>query len=144
MRANNAGLLLIYEVILTPTHSRWGGALGSTLGVSPPPKWSVASCPDHERIERNRPAIRHVLSSQILFSPVRRPWDSRRSTPDLLTLSTYGIAALVAGGIAAKLGFFKGLWVALFAAKKFIIIGIIALVVAIKKFFGKGKNVTES
>lgn len=44
----------------------------------------------------------------------------------------------------AKLGFFKGLWVALFAAKKFIIIGIIALVVAIKKFFGKGKNVTES
>ena len=64
--------------------------------------------------------------------------------PDLLTLSTYGIAALVAGGIAAKLGFFKGLWVALFAAKKFIIIGIIALVVAIKKFFGKGKNVTES
>ena len=83
---------------------------------------------------------------------MRRPWDSRRSTPDLLTLSTYGIAALVAGGIAAlvaggiaaKLGFFKGLWVALFAAKKFIIIGIIALVVAIKKFFGKGKNVTES
>jgi hypothetical protein len=55
-----------------------------------------------------------------------------------------GIAVLVAGGIAAKLGFFKGLWVALFAAKKFIIIGIIALVVAIKKFFGKGKNVTES
>ena len=44
-------------------------------------------------------------------------------------LSTYGIAALVAEGIAAKLGFFKGLWVALFAAKKFIIIGIIALVV---------------
>ena len=75
---------------------------------------------------------------------MRRPWDSRRSTADLLTLSTYGIAALVAGGIAAKLGFFKGLWVALFAAKKFIIIGIIALVVAIKKFFGKGKNVTES
>ena len=65
-----------------------GGALGSTLGVSPPPKWSVASCPDHERIERNRPAIRRVLSSQILFSPVRRPWDSRRSTPALLTLST--------------------------------------------------------
>ena len=59
-------------------------------------------------------------------------------------VATYGIAALVAGGIAAKLGFFKGLWVALFAAKKFIIIGIIALVVAIKKFFGKGKNVTES
>jgi hypothetical protein len=53
-----------------------------------------------------------------------------------LTLSTYGIATLVAGGIAATLGFFKGLWVALFAAKKFIIIGIIALVVAIKKYSG--------
>ena len=76
---------------------------------------------------------------------MRRPWDSRRSTPDPLTLSTYGIAALVAGGISAKLGCFKGLWVALFAAKKFIIIGVpIALVVTVKKFFGKGKNVTES
>jgi hypothetical protein len=39
---------------------------------------------------------------------VRRPWDSRRSTPDLLTLSTYGIAALVAGGIAARLRFGSG------------------------------------
>jgi hypothetical protein len=38
-----------------------------------------------------------------------------------------GIAVLVAGGIAAKLGFFKGLWVALFAAKKFIIRRLLSL-----------------
>ena len=30
---------------------------------------------------------------------MRRPWDSRRSTPDLLTLSTYGIAALAYDGV---------------------------------------------
>ena len=57
-----------------------------------------------------------------------------------MTLSTYGIAALIAGGIAAKLGFFKGLWVALFAAKKFIIVDIIALVVAIKKYSGRART----
>ena len=51
----------------------------------------------------------HVWLRDVCSATVRRPWDSRRSTPDLLTLSTYGIAALVAGGIAAKLGFFKGL-----------------------------------
>jgi len=57
-----------------------------------------------------------------------------------LTLSTYGHRG---AGSRRHCGQ-TCLWVALFAAKKFIIIGIIALVVAIKKFFGKGKNVTES
>ncbi len=45
--------------------------------------------------------------------------------------------ALVAGGIAAKLGLFKGLWVAILAGKKFVIMGIVALAALLKKFFGK-------
>jgi len=54
-------------------------------------------------------------------------------------VATYGLAALVAGGLLAKGGFFKLLIAGALAAKKFVIIGVVALVAAIKKFFG-GKN----
>lgn len=52
-------------------------------------------------------------------------------------MATYGLAALVAGGIAGKMGFFKMLLVGLVAAKKFVIIGVMAVVAAIKKLFGR-------
>ncbi|MEY4916146.1 MAG: putative rane protein [Verrucomicrobiota bacterium] len=58
-------------------------------------------------------------------------------------VAEYGIATLVAGGAlaaAAKLGLFKGLWIGLLAAKKFIIIGVIAVIAAFKKFFKRGDN----
>ncbi len=51
--------------------------------------------------------------------------------------AAYGIAALVAGGIAAKAGLFKGLWIALLAAKKFVIIGVIAVAGVFKKIWAK-------
>ncbi len=54
-------------------------------------------------------------------------------------VATYGLAALVAGGILAKTGFLKVLITGLLAAKKFVIIGIIALWGTIKKLFG-GKS----
>jgi uncharacterized membrane-anchored protein len=50
-------------------------------------------------------------------------------------IATYGLAALVAGGFAAKAGFFKVLLAGLLAAKKFVIIGVIALFAVIKKLF---------
>jgi uncharacterized membrane-anchored protein len=55
-------------------------------------------------------------------------------------VAAYGLAALVAGGVAAKAGFFKVLWIGLLAAKKFIIIGIIALGAFIKKLFNRGNS----
>ena len=58
--------------------------------------------------------------------------------PKVDKVAKYGIATLVAGGalaLAAKAGFFKVLLVGLLAAKKFIIIGLIALVAFAKKFF---------
>ncbi len=58
--------------------------------------------------------------------------------PKVDKVATYGIAALVAGGVlagAAKLGFFKLLWVGLIAAKKFVIIGVLAVVAFFKKMF---------
>ena len=54
-------------------------------------------------------------------------------------LATYGLAALVTGGIAAKLGFFKLLWVGLLALKKFVVIGVVALSTWVKKLFGRQK-----
>jgi uncharacterized membrane-anchored protein len=48
----------------------------------------------------------------------------------------YGIAALVAGGAAAKLGLFGKLFAVILAFKKALILGVIALWAGIKKFFG--------
>lgn len=42
-------------------------------------------------------------------------------------VAAYGIGALIAGGVAAKAGLFKVLLAALLGAKKFVIIGVIAL-----------------
>jgi uncharacterized membrane-anchored protein len=50
-------------------------------------------------------------------------------------LAAYGIAALVAGGIAAKAGLFAKLGLLLLAMKKFIILGVAAIGGAISKFF---------
>ena len=51
-------------------------------------------------------------------------------------VAEYGIAALIAGGIAVKAGLFKGLWIALLAGKKFVIIAFAAVAAWIKKLFG--------
>lgn len=62
--------------------------------------------------------------------------------PKVDKVAKYGIAALVAGGVlgaAAKLGLLKVIWVAILAAKKFVIIGIVALVAFFKKLF-KGRS----
>jgi uncharacterized membrane-anchored protein len=58
-------------------------------------------------------------------------------------VATYGIAALVAGGVlavAAKAGFFKLLLVSLAAGWKFILIGAAAVVAFFKKLFKRGNN----
>jgi uncharacterized membrane-anchored protein len=56
-------------------------------------------------------------------------------TPSTDKTATYGLAALVAGGIGAKAGLFKGLWLGILAFKKFIIIGVVALGALVKKIF---------
>lgn len=55
-------------------------------------------------------------------------------------VATYGLAALVAGGVLAKSGLFKVLITALIAGKKFVVVGAIALFSAIKKFFSGKSN----
>jgi len=51
-------------------------------------------------------------------------------------LAAYGIAALVAGGVAAKAGLFSKLLVLLLAAKKFLVVLLIGIAAAMKKVFG--------
>jgi uncharacterized membrane-anchored protein len=55
-------------------------------------------------------------------------------------VAAYGLAALVAGGLAAKTGLLKGLFVAILAFKKFLVIGVIALIAGVQKFFSWRKG----
>jgi uncharacterized membrane-anchored protein len=55
-------------------------------------------------------------------------------------LAEYGLGALVAGGVAAKLGLFAKLGVFLLAIKKFVIMGVIAIGAFVAKFFKKKDN----
>ncbi len=52
-------------------------------------------------------------------------------------MAEYGLAALVAGGVAAKMGLFAKLGVFLLAFKKFIIIGFVAVAAFLKNIFSK-------
>ena len=55
-------------------------------------------------------------------------------------VAAYGIAALVAGAIAAKAGLFAKLFVLLLAFKKFAIVGFIALAALVRKLFARAKS----
>jgi uncharacterized membrane-anchored protein len=59
-------------------------------------------------------------------------------------VAEYGIAALVAGGVAAKLGLFGKLLALIVAFKKLIVLGVIAFGSAIFKFFKREKKVDLS
>jgi len=87
----------------------------------------MASLPD---IEKQVPELVGMAD----FNAGQRYTDFNKSSD---RVAAYGLAALVAGGIAAKAGFFKVLLVGLLAAKKFIVIGCIALVGFFKKLFGR-------
>lgn len=53
-------------------------------------------------------------------------------------VAAYGIGALVAGKLAARAGLFKVVLAAMLASKKLLIAGGAALLVALKKLFGRG------
>jgi uncharacterized membrane-anchored protein len=55
-------------------------------------------------------------------------------------MAEYGLGALIAGGVAAKLGFFGKLFALLVAFKKIILVGLIAIGGWLVKLFGKKKE----
>ncbi len=81
-------------------------------------------------IEQATPA----LLAMVNFQDGHRYADFNPSTDKV---ATYGLAALVAGGVLAKGGFFKLLIGVALAAKKFVIVGVVVLFAAVKKFFAK-------
>jgi uncharacterized membrane-anchored protein len=89
---------------------------------------AIAGMDQLKQVEAATPAILAAVN----FQPGNRYADFKPGTDKV---ATYGIAALVAGGVAAKAGLFKGLLVAILALKKFLIIGVIALVAGIKRFW---------
>ncbi|HTR41887.1 MAG TPA: DUF2167 domain-containing protein [Pseudomonadales bacterium] len=94
---------------------------------------AVAGMTQLPEIEKQTPGI----LSMVNFDQGNRYADF---DPKVDKVATYGIAALVAGGIAAKLGLFKLIWVFILAAKKFIIIGLAAIAAWFKKLFGRQKT----
>lgn len=74
------------------------------------------------------------LLSMVSFNEGNRYADFDASTDPT---AAYGLAALVAGGVAAKAGLFKGLLVLLAASWKFIAIGIAAVGAGLWRFFGR-------
>ena len=94
---------------------------------------AVASMSQFSIIEQHAPEI----VSMVDFQEGHRYTDFNGKTDKV---AAYGLAALVAGGVAAKAGFFKMLWVAILALKKFIVIGVVALVGLIKKLFGRKES----
>ena len=94
---------------------------------------AVARMSQMPEIEKATPEILGMVD----FNEGHRYADYNPSTDKL---ATYGLAALVVGGIAAKTGLFKGLLLAILAFKKFIIIGIVALGAFIRKALGMRGN----
>jgi uncharacterized membrane-anchored protein len=97
---------------------------------------AVASIDQFAAIDQQTPQI----LSMVDFNEGNRYADF---DPKVDKVATYGIAALVAGGAlaaAAKFGLLKGLWIAILALKKFIIIGVVAVAAYFKKLFNRGGN----
>lgn len=97
---------------------------------------AVASMDQLKEVEAATPDLLRMVD----FQDGHRYADFTKSTDKT---ATYGLAALVAGGIGAKVGLFKGLWLGILAFKKFIIIGVIALGAFLKKVFDNRREAAQ-
>lgn len=94
---------------------------------------TVALTSQLHEIEQASPKI----LSAIDFNTGHRYADFSESSGD--KIAAYGIGALIAGGVAAKVGFFKGLWLLLLGAKKLVIVGVAAIAAWFRKFSANRK-----
>jgi uncharacterized membrane-anchored protein len=93
----------------------------------------IASLEQLPEVEAALPEILQTVS----FTQGNRYEDFNASTDKV---AKYGIAALIAGGVLAKKGFFAVIIAVLAKSAKFIIIGVIALGGAAARMFGRGKS----
>jgi len=94
---------------------------------------AVASMNNFADIDKQTPQIVNMVE----FNDGNRYADFNGKTDKT---GAYGLAALVAGGIAAKAALFKVLWGGLLAFKKLIIIGVIAIAAFVKKLFARSNT----
>lgn len=91
---------------------------------------AVASMSDLPTIQRELPNILEFTN----FTDGNRYADYQPSTDKL---AKYGLAALVAGGIASKAGLFAKLGLLLLAAKKFLVVGLLVVASFLRKLFNR-------
>ncbi|MBD8881847.1 DUF2167 domain-containing protein [Rhodanobacter sp. 7MK24] len=89
---------------------------------------AVAPIDELDKVRADMPAVLAMAD----FNEGQRYADYDAKTDKL---AAYGIAALIAGGIAAKAGLFAKLGIMLLALKKFVIVGVAAVAAAIRKLF---------
>lgn len=90
---------------------------------------AVAAMRDLAMIKEQMPKV----LAQTNFTDGNRYTDFNAGTDKV---AAYGVAALIAGGIAAKAGLFAKLGVMLLALKKFIVLGLVAIAGFFRKLFG--------
>jgi len=86
-----------------------------------------------DQLSAIRREARSVLSA-VEFSDGHRYSDY---LPGKDKAAAYGVAGLIVGATAAKAGFFKVLLVGILAFKKAIVVGVVALAAAVRRFFGR-------
>jgi uncharacterized membrane-anchored protein len=93
----------------------------------------VASMSQLREVEAGVPQLLRMVE----FDAGKRYTDYTAGTDKV---ATYGLAALVAGGVAAKSGLLKTALVALLAMKKLVVIGVVALVALVKRLLGRSTD----
>jgi uncharacterized membrane-anchored protein len=86
-------------------------------------------------IEARKP-IANTMLSQVTFDPGKRYSDFNSSTDDV---AEYGLAALIGGVVAHKLGFFALIAAFFVKGAKFIAVAVIGALAAVRRFFRRGK-----
>jgi uncharacterized membrane-anchored protein len=94
---------------------------------------AVAAMSQLKEIEQRMPEV----ISMVEFNSGNRYTDFDSGTDKV---AEYGIATLILGGAAAKAGLFKAILALLLAAKKFVVIGIMAVVAFVSRLFRRKKN----
>ncbi|MHC8292923.1 DUF2167 domain-containing protein [Pseudomonas sp. LB3P58] len=81
--------------------------------------------------------IKHELPKVIAFTNFTDGNLYTDYSPGTDKLASYGLAALVGGGLAAKAGLFAKIGIFLLAAKKFLIVGLVVIAGFVRKLFSR-------
>ena len=82
-------------------------------------------------------AIQTRMTEVLAFTEFNPGYGYADFDPGVDKTAAYGLAALVAGGVAAKAGLFAKLFALLIAAKKIIAVAVVALIALVRKVFAR-------